>query len=170
MGELHVYLLLTKKDGDVKDKGSSAFLEIGTLVMFGVTVILQIYEIGELNVTWVSHLGLLITLLGVLFRQYSIYILGIYFSGFIRLKKDHQLIQHGPYKYFRHPSYFGSVLSYLGLGLASSNIYSLILLPIGISILYIYRIKVEEELMFKSFGNQYKTYRDKTWGFLPFIK
>ncbi|WP_099354749.1 methyltransferase family protein [Fredinandcohnia onubensis] len=170
LGELYVYVKLTNKDGQIQDKGSSRALELGTIIMLSLSIYFYFWEIGNLNSMFLEYLGIAVTLLGVSFRQYSIYVLGKFFSGYIRVTTEHTLIQNGPYKYFRHPSYFGSTISYLGIGLTTSNIFSIIVLPLGISILYFYRVKVEEELMLNTFGDQYLTYKSKTWGFLPFIK
>lgn len=170
-GELYVTFKKTNKDAETKDKGSSALLEWGSIGMVVITyVLITTHSIGEIHVAFLKWTGFLFVVFGVLFRQYSIYVLGQFFNGYIRVRDDHQLIQHGPYKYFRHPSYFGSVLSYLGMGLASSHLISIFLLPIGIAMIYVYRTKVEEKVMEDAFGEVYTQYKKKTWGFLPFQK
>ncbi|WP_064091530.1 methyltransferase family protein [Rossellomorea aquimaris] len=170
IGEGLVFLNHSKKDGPVNNRGSSLLLDAGTILFFLVSFFLIINGYGYIDIPFISLTGLVITLSGVIFRHYSIYILGEFFNGNIRIKENHRLIKAGPYKYFRHPSYFGSVIAYLGIGLSMNNIYSLFIFPLGIIFIYMYRTKVEEEILLQTFSNEYKHYKENTWGFIPFIK
>jgi len=170
MGELYVELKLTKNDGVITDKNTSRALEIGTIFLFLFSGAFYLYPFFPIVDSFLSFMGLLLVVTGVSFRQYSIHSLGQFFSGHIRFKEEHVLIKEGPYRFFRHPSYFGSVLSYTGLGLASFSWVTLFLFPFAIILLYFYRTQKEEKMLFQVFGMDYLDYAKKTWGFLPFIK
>lgn len=175
MSEAYVNLKLTKKDGQITETNSSRALEIGTLCLFliaGSFYFLDAFTYSILSVgdPLINRIGLILVLLGIIYRQYSIYVLGKFFSGHIRFKEEHQLIKEGPYRWFRHPSYFGSFICYVGLGLASFSWISACLFPMVITFLYVYRTKVEEEMLETVFKEEYLKYKEKTWGFLPFIK
>jgi protein-S-isoprenylcysteine O-methyltransferase Ste14 len=163
ISEFYVEIRLMNKDGKAKNKGSSLLLTIVSILLIIVAFLFQE------NYRTLSYIGVLVTLIGIVFRQYSIYILGSFFSVNIRIKDGHQLIKTGPYKMFRHPSYFGSVISFLGLGMSSGDPILCFILPIVMITVYFYRVKVEEEVLIKEFED-YTSYKKNTWGFLPFVK
>ncbi len=51
-----------------------------------------------------------------------------HFTVNVAINNDHQLIQTDLYKYIRHPDYTGSLLFFLGLGLALMNWLSLLII------------------------------------------
>ncbi len=72
--------------------------------------------------------GLLLICLGLALRWISILQLKKYFTVTVTISEDHQLIREGLYKYIRHPSYTGSLLSFFGLGIAFNNWLSLLII------------------------------------------
>ena len=106
---------------------------------------------------------------GVVFRQYAIAFLGKFFTATIQIKKDHELVQTGPYRYIRHPSYLGILVLSLGLGIAMVNWISLLLCIALPAIGLMRRIKFEEKELEQHFGKQYQNYRKNTWRVIPFI-
>ena len=54
--------------------------------------------------------------LGLLFRFYSIVYLGRLFTPNVAIAKDHQLIDSGPYRFIRHPTYTGFLMIVSRLG------------------------------------------------------
>jgi len=73
------------------------------------------------------------------------------------------------YKYIRHPSYLGSIISLTGLSIAFESLLSLIFSLILSSIFYGYRINVEEKELIKIFGNGYLNYIKRTKKLIPFL-
>ena len=65
--------------------------------------------------------GLIVIITGMLIRFLAIKQLGRFFTVDVTIRKDHELMQSGFYKYVRHPSYTGSLLSFLGFGLSLNN-------------------------------------------------
>jgi protein-S-isoprenylcysteine O-methyltransferase len=65
--------------------------------------------------------GICLMLLGVALRWYSVSVLGKYFTFDLAIHSGQVLVEVGPYRYIRHPSYSGALLSLLGFGLALGN-------------------------------------------------
>ena len=73
------------------------------------------------------------------------------------------------YRFVRHPAYTGSLLSFLGLGLAFNNWLSLGLIFIPVLAAFLYRIKVEEKVLRGAFGRDYESYSAETARLIPWI-
>jgi protein-S-isoprenylcysteine O-methyltransferase len=63
------------------------------------------------KLTFWSYLFLSLSLFGLWFRSWAYITLGKFFSMHIETQDQHQLIESGPYKYLRHPSYTGAFLT-----------------------------------------------------------
>ncbi len=57
-----------------------------------------------------------------------------------------------------HPSYLGLLLIYYGLSIAMNSEISFFVISIPIYIAIIYRIKLEESILIKEFGDLYRQY------------
>ncbi len=119
--------------------------------------------------TVVFWLGTAIMLLGLFLRHWSIIVLGRYFRTTIELEKGQKVVQKGPYKYIRHPSYAGIVLFFVGYGLLSKNWISLLAAVFLPTISLVYRIRIEEVALVKGLGAQYAAYQGKTKKLIPGI-
>ncbi|MBI5439246.1 MAG: isoprenylcysteine carboxylmethyltransferase family protein [Nitrosomonadales bacterium] len=94
----------------------------------------------------------------------------IHATGLSRLTNEQVLIVAGPYKYVRHPIYMSYVLDLLGLTLALSTFYSLILVVLVNLPSYVLRAKYEEISSAKRFGDSYAGYKEKSSFIFPRIK
>jgi protein-S-isoprenylcysteine O-methyltransferase Ste14 len=117
----------------------------------------------------IACLGLFLIIAGVVIRFAAIQTLGNFFTVNLALHNDHLLVTKGLYKFIRHPSYTGSLLSFIGLGLSFNNWLSLIIIFIPILISFIYRINVEEKLLLQQFGQEYINYKKNTKRLIPLI-
>lgn len=111
--------------------------------------------------------GLVITLSGLLLIDWSFRSLGKYWSMWTELKDGHRLIQHGPYRFIRHPIYSSFILIYFGTLLLTHSTFLLILFPS--IIIYYLRAKKEESLLKSSFGEEYQEYMNRTKRLIPFV-
>jgi protein-S-isoprenylcysteine O-methyltransferase Ste14 len=105
----------------------------------------------------------------MMIRFAAIRTLGKFFTVDLAIKNDHRLIKNGLYKYIRHPSYTGSLLSFLGLGFSLNNWISLIVIFIPVLISFIYRIHIEEKLLIAQIGLAYTDYMKQTKRLIPLI-
>jgi protein-S-isoprenylcysteine O-methyltransferase Ste14 len=95
--------------------------------------------------------------------------LGKYFTFDVAVHNNHTLIQEGPYRYIRHPSYSGALLSLVGFGLALGNWAGLALFLFCMGIAYSYRIPIEEAALAAGLGEPYRQYVSRTRRLIPFL-
>ncbi len=121
------------------------------------------------NGTLVFDSGIVLMLAGVAFRWYSVRVLGKYFTFDVATHSEQVLVEAGPYRYIRHPSYAGALLTLAGFGLALGNWASLAAGLICLGLAYCYRIPVEEAALTAALGESYLQYRKRTWRLFPFV-
>ena len=113
--------------------------------------------------------GVLLTYAGAAFATWARITLGSNWSGATAtIKRDHELIQSGPYAMVRHPIYTGLLLAVLGTALTLGNlagIVSIVLCSIG----FLMRIPTEEAAMTVQFPDAYPAYRRRTKALIPFV-
>jgi protein-S-isoprenylcysteine O-methyltransferase len=114
-------------------------------------------------------LAIILFVIGLVLRWWSIIILGRFFTVDVTIEKDHELVEAGPYRLVRHPSYTGVLVAFLGWGLALHNWLALLLLLLPISFAFVRRMKVEEEALRGALGERYASYMQRTRRLLPFI-
>jgi len=112
-------------------------------------------------------LGVAFILAGLLIRWTAVFTLHRYFTSNVDILPDHRLVQHGIYRFIRHPAYAGALLSFLGLGLGFSNWLSLLLIVPPVCAAFLNRIRVEEAALREAFGKAYEDYCRKTKRLLP---
>jgi protein-S-isoprenylcysteine O-methyltransferase Ste14 len=113
--------------------------------------------------------GICLMIAGTAFRWYSARLLGQYFTFDVATQRGQALIETGPYKYVRHPSYSGALVSLFGFGLALGNWASLIAAVSCLGGAYAYRIPVEEAALSAALGESYRRYMRRTWRLVPFL-
>jgi protein-S-isoprenylcysteine O-methyltransferase len=113
--------------------------------------------------------GCLIAVGGLAFRLWSIHTLGKYFTSAVGIREGHRVIENGPYRLIRHPSYTGALVMWAGAALILGSWIGLALvLGLGIPA-YLYRIRVEENVMCHEFGATYENYMKRTRRLIPFV-
>jgi protein-S-isoprenylcysteine O-methyltransferase len=113
--------------------------------------------------------GICFVLTGVTLRWYSAAVLGKYFTFDVAIQGGQTLIEVGPCRYVRHPSYSGALLSLLGFGLALGNWVALAASHSCLGFAYSYRIPIEEQALSSALGDVYKQYTNRTWRLVPFL-
>ena len=117
--------------------------------------------------SWISIIGTTIALIGIYMRKKAILTLKENFDVLVQIKEEQKLIESGLYKYFRHPSYTASLITYFGFGMGSLNVINLVVLPLFLCLVYMQRIEIKEKVLIKGFGTSYVEYKNRTWGLLP---
>lgn len=72
----------------------------------------------------------------------------------------------GVYSIVRHPQYLGGILSHIGFSFLLSGLYSLLVTPLVIALIYTISWKEENELT-KEFGQEYAAYKKKVPMLIP---
>jgi protein-S-isoprenylcysteine O-methyltransferase len=87
----------------------------------------------------------------------------------VAIASDHQLVEAGPYRWLRHPSYAGALLAFLGLGLCLHNWAALAAVVVPVSVVFWRRMRIEEAALLGTFGERYRDYMRRTRRLIPFI-
>jgi protein-S-isoprenylcysteine O-methyltransferase Ste14 len=95
--------------------------------------------------------------------------LGKYFTVDVGIQPGHRVIQDGPYRFVRHPSYSGAIVALAGIGCLTFNYLGLVLILICTSLAYALRIPVEEKALLAQFGSEYEKYAARTKRLVPGI-
>ena len=113
--------------------------------------------------------GVVLFVAGLFLRWWAIITLGRFFTVDVTIEKDHELIERGPFRIVRHPSYTGVLMAFAGFALSLGNWAALlvILLPIGAA--FVHRMNVEENALSGALGRQYPDYMRRTKRLVPFI-
>ena len=119
--------------------------------------------------TSLFFVGICLMFLGMALRWYSAVVLGKYFTFDVAIQSGQILIEAGPYRYIRHPSYSGALLTLLGFGLALGNWAGLAASLSCMGFAYAYRIPIEETALAAALGETYKQYMKRTWRLVPFL-
>jgi protein-S-isoprenylcysteine O-methyltransferase Ste14 len=155
-----------------EDKGSRAVLIclVALGILLGALVAFQVPATAITSArTFLFWLGILLINAGIALRLYAIHVLGASFTTTVTISPEQTVIETGPYRFIRHPSYTGFLITLLGLGLSATNWLSLLVLmgcalP-GLS----YRIHVEEHVLQEHLGQQYQEYMRRTKRLIPFV-
>lgn len=116
----------------------------------------------------VYPLGVAIFAAGLALRWYAIVYLGRFFTVDVAIAADHRVVDSGPYRYVRHPSYTGALLAFLGIGMCIGNWVSLVAVTVPIAWAFMRRIRVEEAALHAALGESYAAYARRTKRLVPF--
>jgi protein-S-isoprenylcysteine O-methyltransferase Ste14 len=119
------------------------------------------------SAAWV-YIGLVLTAGGLGFTIWARRALGTNWSAMPSIKKDHELIQRGPYRFVRHPIYTGLLLAIFGSCLAGGRVWNLCVAGMA-AILLIVKLKTEEALLARQFPEAYLQYRRRVKALIPFV-
>jgi protein-S-isoprenylcysteine O-methyltransferase Ste14 len=114
------------------------------------------------------YFGIALMLIGMALRWYSIRVLGRSFTFTVATRPDQQVVEAGPYRWVRHPSYTGGLLTILGVLLCLTNPLAILGLAPPLAG-YAYRIGVEEKALLRGLGNPYQSYMRRTKRLIPLL-
>ena len=155
-----------------EDKGSRVVLlcliVAGVLVGMVVALNVPTTAIGGAP-EFLLGLGALLLYVGVGLRICAITVLGVFFTTTVVVAHGQTVIERGPYRLIRHPSYTGLLLILLGFGLSLANWLSLVVVLGSALIGLTYRIRVEEAALRERLGQRYQEYMRRTKRLIPFV-
>lgn len=117
----------------------------------------------------VASAALILMVAGFCLRVWAVVTLGRYFTWFITVYDDHQVIRTGPFRFIRHPAYCGALLLFVGtllflhawIGAALSLVFQLFA--------YVRRIRYEEAMMIERLGDRYVVYTREVRALVPLL-
>jgi protein-S-isoprenylcysteine O-methyltransferase len=165
-------LLLWKRSGGgarSADSGSLGMLWVVILagVLVATLVAVNVPETYSEVLYHLRALGAALCIAGLALRWYSIFYLGRFFTVNVAIAADHQVIDGGPYRFVRHPSYSGSLLALIGLGITYANWLSLIIVVLPVLAAFMRRIRIEEAALSQALGERYTQYMARTRRLIP---
>ena len=151
-----------------KDRGSGWMVITGVIASIFVAFFFSREKIAMLP-GWTFYPGIALMIGGIVLRQWSIAVLGKFFSMLVSVQKGQSIIREGPYRFIRHPSYTGALLTLTGIGLAIQSWGALLVLLVIFCIVYGYRIHIEEKALIQHTGEEYTAYMQTTKMVIPYI-
>jgi protein-S-isoprenylcysteine O-methyltransferase Ste14 len=157
----------------LQDKGSHVVLLC--LIVFGLLLgILLALKVPATAITSAADiffwLGIVLMYAGIALRLYAIKVLGRSFTTSVAIAPEQTVIETGPYRLIRHPSYTGILITLLGLGLSLTSNWLSLLVIMGCALIgFSYRIRVEEHVLQEYLGQRYQEYMRHTKRLIPFV-
>ncbi|MFL6518982.1 MAG: methyltransferase family protein [Chthoniobacterales bacterium] len=104
---------------------------------------------------------------GLILRWWAIVTLGRFFTVDVTIERDHELVERGPFRWVRHPSYTGVLLAFLGWALTLRNWAAIAVVLVPIFVAFVRRMNVEEEALRGALGERYAEYMARTKRLMP---
>jgi protein-S-isoprenylcysteine O-methyltransferase Ste14 len=110
--------------------------------------------------------GLGLTALGVGTSIWARLSLGANWSGVVTLKKEHELVRKGLYRWIRHPIYTGILVGFIGTAMIKGDLRGWL----GFAIVWLtfyFKARREEKFLRQEFGEGFEEHTRNTGMFLP---
>lgn len=173
-----------KSATEATDRGSTLAVSLASAVPaagFAMAMVLSRPEIVAQSPPWTRHFGLpwmpafawagvALGGLGLLLRMWAVLTLRERYTRTLLIQDAHAVERGGPYRFVRHPGYLGSLLCLNGIGLASGNLIVAVASIAATFAAYAYRIRVEDAMLIRQFGETYERYRREVPALLPFAR
>ncbi len=156
------------RDTKKKDNGSVLLIRVLMYVSVMIAILFDLENIAMLP-NWFFYPGIFLMVIGILVRQWAIFVLGRFFTITVSVQKNQKVVDHGPYRYIRHPSYLGLFLIVIGIGLALHSWGGILVLIVMNGVAFGYRMHVEEKALVSELGDDYIQYMKRTKRLIPFI-
>src|SRR5207249_1304025 len=114
-----------------------------------------------------EFVGVVLFVAGLFLRWWAIITLGRFFTVDVTIEKDHELVERGPFRMVRHPSYTGVLLAFVGFALSLGNWAALLVILMPIFVAFVRRMNVEEEALSQALGRHYAEYMARTKRLVP---
>jgi protein-S-isoprenylcysteine O-methyltransferase len=163
---------LAKSDATSRDRHSLKLIWLVILISVALAIVVAGRSHSWWNIWRQNGAGggiCALVSLGLVLRWYSVIYLGRFFTTNVAIAKDHRLVDTGPYRFIRHPSYTGSLLAMFGLALSFGNWASLVVLFVPFCAVILWRIHVEEHAMIGGLGEPYSAYMQRTRRLIPLL-
>jgi protein-S-isoprenylcysteine O-methyltransferase Ste14 len=154
------------------DRGTRIAITFGLIVAYGAAVVaaLLVRQQAWLMLgSWHLITGEIIAWAGLAIRIWSIAVLGRSFRLTVEVDSDQAIVDRGPYRWVRHPSYTGLLVLAIGFGIALGNWLSLVILIVLPPVVILRRIRVEEAQLIAVMGQPYVDYSTRTKRLVPGI-
>jgi protein-S-isoprenylcysteine O-methyltransferase Ste14 len=173
VGELAIRIATTRN----RAKGTTEWASLVVVIAgFGVGIVGGI--LIALHLTWaaipVGRLALFVTgitlmVLGLALRAWSVIVLGRNFTVYVQVRDEQPVVDIGPYRLLRHPSYTALLLVCLGIGVALTNWLALLVIVVAPTVAILVRIRVEERALLAGIGEPYRRFMATRKRLIPWV-
>ena len=144
-------------------------------VVISVSVVASVYTTFYLRAAALPHpqlcrlIALVLFTMGIALRWWAIVTLGRFFTVDVQIARDHELVERGPFRVVRHPSYTGVLLAFVGYAFSLANWAAMLVILIPITAAFVRRMNVEEQALTNALGERYRSYMRRTKRLVPGI-
>lgn len=118
---------------------------------------------------WIAVVADLLIVTGVVLRLWAIRHLGRFFTVDVGIQSEQRVVQDGPYRFVRHPSYSASLIALTGIACLTFNWLGFFTIVAGCLVAYWIRISVEEKVLISNLGDAYRQYSARTKRLIPWV-
>ena len=168
-----VLLTVTRRSrtrtGAKQDKSTlgTLWLVILASVVAGVFVAWNLKAAAIPHGQLLANAGVVLFVTGLFLRWWAIITLGRFFTVDVVVEQDHEVVERGPFRVVRHPSYAGVLLAFVGFALTLRNWAALLVVLVPIFAALIRRMNVEEEALSRALGSRYVDYMRRRKRLVP---
>jgi protein-S-isoprenylcysteine O-methyltransferase Ste14 len=161
-----------KNKSDYQESLSYFLLSFMIILVITATLYLGRNGLGMIHLTAyypiAQIIGILFYIVGLFLRYYGSYILGNNFTRHVQVSASMNLVQHGPYRYLRHPLYLGLFLITIAFPLFTGNLFVFFVFSPFLLGAILYRMNLEEKALIK-LHPEYKEWLSKRYRLIPFL-
>jgi len=169
LSEILINLLTRSKKSESSSYDQNSLRIIWIVIILSITTgVFIAFSFPRFNAVQ-YFIGVSLILIGISVRLIAIFSLKSLFTANVSIRYDHKLKTDGIFKKVRHPSYSGSLLSFLGLGLTLGNWISLLIIFLPVLGAFLYRIHIEEKVLMNTFKEEYLNYKKRTKRLIPYL-
>lgn len=156
----------------IYDKRQGIFWSLGRPIMIAIVIVAP-WEYANFagpipRDGLLAWLGLGLFAMGDVLQAAAMWSLQGLYTSRLGVQPGHRVVTNGPYRLVRHPGYLGAIMCLIGMALALSSLIAIVLSILFVPIL-VWRIGREEEMLLKEFGEDYRTYMQKTKRLIPMV-
>lgn len=116
---------------------------------------------------FIAGIGLMV--LGLALRAWSVIVLGRNFTVYVQVRAEQPVVDSGPYRLLRHPSYTALLMVCLGIGFALGNWLALAVVVALPTAAILMRIRVEERALLAGIGEPYRRFMATRKRLIPWV-
>jgi protein-S-isoprenylcysteine O-methyltransferase Ste14 len=171
---LEIFLLVVKRGRNAVTTGDQGTLRLAWILIGGGCLVGFLLAPKVSFFGWPESLAIVLLadvllLAGMMLRIWAVVHLGRLFTVDVGIQQGHRVVQDGPYRFVRHPSYSGSLIALTGMACLTFNWLGFLVILVCSLAAYIVRISAEEKMLVLSLGEDYRRYAERTKRLIPGI-
>jgi len=159
------------KSAPTHDRGTAAQIVWSVYLTQLVGVVEAVYFRYPESFDWdvVTTVALMAMIVGLGLRVWAVLTLGRFFTWFITVYDDHQVIRSGPFRFIRHPAYGGALILFVATMVFLHAWVGAVLSLVFQLLAYVRRIRYEEAMMIERLGEPYIKYTRSVRALVPLL-